>query len=103
MLSSEVVKHKHFSSKHNVDDPLDILNYFTEFVSSYTNHHLMTFFGENIVSSLNISGILSMSSLHSKLVIDYEKLPHTIICPLVCLKYKLWISVWEDVAAKNDK
>ena len=63
----------------------------------------MTFFGEIIVSSLNISGILSMSSLLFKLVIDYEKLPHTIICPFVCLKYKLWISVWEDVAAKNDK
>jgi hypothetical protein len=102
ILSSNEVKHEHFLLKRNEDDPLDILNYLTEFVSSYNNHRLLTFFGENIVSNMNKQGIISMSSLLSKLVIGYKKLPHAIICPLVCLKYKLWISVWDDVAAKNE-
>lgn len=103
VLSSNEVKHEHFRLKLNDQDPLDLLNYFTEFDSSFSNHDLTTFFGDNIVSTLNVSGITSTSTLLSKILSDYKLLPHTIICPLVCLKYKLWISVWEDEAAKNEK
>lgn len=103
ILSSDNVKHEHFLSKHDHNDPLDILNYYTEFNSSYTNHLISNFFGENIASCMVTHGIISTSSLLSKIHIDYKELPHMIICPLVCLKYKLWIAVWGDSAKMNEK
>ena len=103
ILSSDNVKHEHFVSKHDHNDPLDILNYYTEFNSSYPKNIISNFFSDNIASCMATNGIISTSSLLSKISIDYKRLPHMIICPLVCLKYKLWIAVWGDSAEMNEK
>ncbi len=32
---------------------------------------------------------------------QYTTLPYIVICPILCLKYKLWIAVWEEDSAQK--
>ena len=79
ILSSDNVKHEHFVSKHDHNDPLDILNYYTEFNSSYPKNIISNFFSDNIASCMATNGIISTSSLLSKICIDYKILPHGVV------------------------
>lgn len=102
LFRSEEIKHEHFQKIKNDNDPLDILNYFTEFVLSYSGHHqLQTFFSTNIVSTLNTRGITTLETFLEELLGGYENLHHSLICPIICLKYKVWFSVWERTGNKN--
>jgi hypothetical protein len=102
LLMSDNVDHEHFRSRQKEDDPLDILDYMTEFGASYSDKSLSCFFSDNIVTQMMNIGILSMSLLANTIgETQYTSLPHTIICPVLCLKYKLWISVWEESLNKN--
>ena len=49
-------------------------------------------------------GIRSPSSLIKKIQeTQYTTLPHTVICPIIALKYKLWICVWEESPSDSVK
>ena len=97
LLISENVHHEHFRSTQKEDDPLDFQDYMTELGASFSDKSLSFFFCDKILTQMFNLGILSISSLVTKIQeTQYTSLPHSIICPILCLKYKLWISIWEE-------
>jgi len=97
LLTSDQVNHEHFKKKNQHEDPLDIIEYVDELNTSHTDHPLESFFSDNIVAQMTTLGISSPNSMRSRIQeTPHHNLPHIIICPIVCLKYKLWISVWEE-------
>ena len=75
---------------------MDVRGYLVELVSSYSDKSLSFFFSAIVVTLLRVAGVMTLPSLLDRIQTEYIKLPHNILCPLMCLKYKLWISVWED-------
>ena len=96
ILTSENINHEHFRQHQKQDDILDVRGYLVELVSSYSDKSLSFFFGAIVVTLLRVAGVMTLPSLLDRIQTEYIKLPHNILCPLMCLKYKLWISVWED-------
>jgi hypothetical protein len=103
-LISDNVCHEHFISTHKEEDPLDILDYLNELNTSYLDKTLHFFFSDNIVTQMMNLGIVSPSSLINRIgETQYTTLPHTVICPILALKYKMWICVWEDAPKDSVK
>ena len=104
LLISDNVDHEHFRYTHKEEDPLDILDYMNELSTSYLDKTLDFFFSDNIVEQMRNIGIVSLSSLFDRIgETIYTTLPHTIICPILALKYKIWISVWEEAPTNSAK
>jgi len=104
LLISENVDHEHFRNTHKEEDPLDILDYMNELSTSYLDKSLHFFFSDNIVTQMRNIGIVSLLSLFNRIgETQYTTLPHTIICPILALKYKIWISVWEEAPTNSAK
>ena len=104
LLISENVDHEHFRYTHKEEDPLDILDYMNELSTSYLDKTLHYFFSDNIVTQMRNIGIVSLPSLFNRIgETQYTMLPHTIICPILALKYKIWISVWEEAPTNSAK
>jgi hypothetical protein len=108
LLCSENVKHPHFfcidkQYKSKEHDPLDILDYVNEFIASFSSLSIYNFLDQTIIDLMEISEPMPVSSWMNAIVSEYSKLPHTQICPVLCLKYKIWIAVWEDQVLKDGK
>ena len=103
LLKSNNVDHEHFRNHTHQENLLDILAYMTELVSSFPDKALSFFFNNEIVNFLNTNGVESLTSLLNILQSQLNELPHHILCPIMCLKYNLWISVWEDEVISSKK
>ena len=103
LLMSNNVNYEHFRKHKNQEDILDVLGYLTELISSYSDKHLSFFFSTVVVCLFREVGILSLTSLVNNLQTQYIQLSHTILCPIMCLKYNLWLSVWEDQGHASKK
>lgn len=102
LLTSPNVNHEQFRTNLNKNDPLDVLHYLNEFNTSCSHLQLNFIFCGTIVSRMKNIGIESLTYLVSMIQeSDYTNLPHTVICPILCLKYKLWIAVWEEESAEK--
>ena len=95
LLMSKHVNHEHFRTPHKENDILDIHPYLGELFAS--NKSLEDLFSAYIVQKLNQGNIFSLEGLWSQVKKENTILLHTILCPILCLKYKLWICVWEDL------
>jgi len=101
LLCSENVQHPHFvcndkQYQSKQDDPLDIIDYVNEFGQSFSSLSIDNFFDATIIDLMGLSRDAPISSLTTTILTQYTELSHTMICPVLCLKYKFWIAVWED-------
>ena len=99
LLMSKHVNHEHFRSPHEENDILDIHPFLGELLTS--DKTLEDLFNINIVCQLNQENIFSLQGLLSHVKKEETILSHIILCPILCLKYKLWICVWEDLSGKK--
>ena len=108
LLCSENVQHPHFicndkQYQTKQDDPLDIIDYVNEFALSFSSLSLDKFFDATIIYLMGLTTVAPISSWTTTILTQYTELPHTMICPVLCLKYKFWIAVWEDQGFKDGK
>jgi hypothetical protein len=98
LLQSNNIDHEHFRNNKGQDDILDICVYTTELLSSFPENDLSYFFHNEIIQLMRKKDVISLASLLEKFQspLTYNHLSHCIVCPIMCLKYNLWISVWED-------
>jgi hypothetical protein len=102
LLTSPNVNHEQFRTNCNKDDPFNILHYLNELITSYLDHQLNFIFCDNVVTQMKNIGIVSPTYLVNMIQeTQYTTLPHIVICPILCLKYKLWIAVWEEDSAQK--
>ncbi len=85
LLMSKHVNHEHFRTPHKENDILDIHPYVGELFAS--NKSLEDLFSANIVQKLNQGNIFSLEGLWSQVKKENTILLHTILCPILCLKY----------------
>ena len=103
LLKSKNIDHEHFRNNTEQEDILDICDYMTELVSSFSDKALSFFFNSEIIQLLTAREVHSLTSLLKTLQSPLKQLPHEIVCPIMCLKYNLWISVWEDDVVMSKK
>lgn len=97
LLMTNEINHEHFRSQHKENDVLDIHSFLGELSASLSDSkHLNDLFSANIVLKMNKEGIFSLNDLLSNVKKEKNTLLHAVLCPILCLKYKLWICVWED-------
>lgn len=101
LLVSNNINHEHFRNGIEQDDMLDIKSYMIDLVSSFLDKDLSFFFNSKIIALMTEKKIISLSMLLSALQSSCNELPHELLCPIMCLKYNLWISVWEDDCKKS--
>ena len=103
LLMSKNINHEHFRNDIDQEDILDIKSYMTDLISSFCDKALSFFFNSEIIKLMSEKKIQSLTSLLSTLQSSCNDLPHELLCPMLCLKYNLWISVWEDDVISSKK
>jgi hypothetical protein len=105
LLQSDNIHHEHFRDRTEQDDILDICAYIKELVSSFPEKDLSYFFDNEIIQLMAAREFDSLTSLLETLQspFNHNQLSHHILCPIMCLKYNLWISVWEDEVILSKK
>lgn len=106
LLTSDNVKHRHFilmKQEGCNQDPLDIFPFLEEL--SLTDTALQLMFANPILDHFNSLFITDNTSLLNHLKDENHYTHgnfHTVLIPILCLRHKLWISIWEQNAESRN-
>lgn len=107
LLKTDRVNHAHFRGKADdcLKDPLDLIPYLQDLLSYFRGTSLLNFMQESILIEWKKDSDSPFANPNSDILVDeavkflvendHDKLHHIYIYPFLCLKYKLWIAVWE--------
>jgi len=111
MLESREVKHPDFITVNNAsngrcpsDDPFHKLSYLCELTS--LGFQLEDILDRSISLTMNSNGMNSISRIYSYLkTARHKQRPdyYQVLCPMLCLRYKLWFAVWHERHTHENK
>jgi len=110
LLTSTRISHKHFTTLQETHphDPLDLKPYLNELCYFYEQYPLSKIFEHKIISNwtqcypTTIHDSSTFADFHTEIVpINWSCAPFQLVFPIMCLKYKLWLSLWEQDGGKN--